>query len=106
MVKNGNPLAYTGNILSTVNRSGDRSLNITGEATMVNGFVNVPAPYLRPDMQIFLSRKTEIGTGAGNISVGNRVDGVLFNISSYDPSGSTLPPDDSVVSFVIVKNRD
>ncbi len=103
MVGKGNPLAYTGNILSTSLRAGDRSLNRTGEATLLSGSVVVSSPDLRSNMQIFVSKKTQLGTAAGIIAAIDRLEGKNFKIVSQDALAMIETNDDSIINFIIVK---
>lgn len=106
MVRNGNPLAYTGNILANQLTPGDRSLNRTGVTTLVAGTSLISAPDLRSDMQIFLSRKTQLGPFRGILTVIARTNGQSFRITSLDATASAEPQDVSEVNFLIVKSTE
>lgn len=103
---NRSPLNYTGKVLATNTRQGDMSVNRNGVATLSSGVVTVIDPILRLNEQIFLSKNTQIGAGAGILTVTARTNGKEFDVSALDEVGVVEGDDDSIINFVIVPDRE
>jgi len=103
--RNINPLSYTGKVLATVTRRGDKAVNRNGVAKLVAGNVVITDVNLRADEQIFVSKREQIGAGSGILTVALRSNGVNFDVASLDATGTPVAADVSTINFTIAKAR-
>lgn len=102
MVKDRNPLAYTGRVQARTDMYGETTRTISGTATYVAGVVTVPIKAVKSNSVIILTKgANNASTFIGKPFVTDKTANEGFTITSISPLAATQTADVSDVNWMI-----